>query len=99
MVRFESVTETRDPSFKMDFAKLKGAFHSAKAKAEQAVEKNVPGLKQKLAGAFESAARTTGDISATAGGALKCSREYDLGPIVASAGPGCIFSIHHGTRR
>lgn len=84
-------------------ATLKGAFHSAKAKAEKAVG-NKAGLKQKIAGAFEKAKATanevTTSISHTAGGALKCVREYELGSAaVASGGPGGMFAIYDGVRR
>ena len=58
-------------------------------KAKKAME--AAGIKQKLAGALESAKATASGVTT-----LKCLKEYDLGPVVASGGPGCSFSIQHG---
>jgi|AntAceMinimDraft_11_1070367.scaffolds.fasta_scaffold322435_1 uncharacterized protein YbbK (DUF523 family) len=80
------------------FASLTGAFRSARSKAEKVVGDAL--LKEKLSFALEVGREVTTNLSATAAGALKCVREYDLSDrAVASAGPGCLFAIHDGTRK
>ena len=77
----------------MDLKSIKGALKSAAGKASKAAQE--AGIS-----AYASAKAAASNAASTATGALKCTRDYDLGaPVVASGGPGCLFTIVDGTRR